>query len=82
VYGVRNITDKELSGGHVRAMMASAPFPIPIDMKDSSVFDAILISGGNRSRRTSRPRVARSASSSDRRPAPAPDRRQCSGTPA
>ena len=33
VFGVRNASDKELSGGHVRAMMASAPFPIPIDMK-------------------------------------------------
>src|SRR4029078_10895275 len=32
------------------------PASIPIDMKDSSVFDAILISGGDRSRRTSRHR--------------------------
>jgi hypothetical protein len=32
VYGVREQTPTQLSGGHVRAMMASAPFPIPINM--------------------------------------------------
>jgi len=35
VFGVRQDTGQTLSGGHVRAMMATAPFPIPIDMKGS-----------------------------------------------
>jgi hypothetical protein len=35
VFGVRKDTGQTLSGGHVRAMMATAPFPIPIDMKGS-----------------------------------------------
>ena len=33
VYGPTEISDTRLSGGHVRAMMASAPFPIPIEFK-------------------------------------------------
>jgi hypothetical protein len=33
VYGVREASDKVMSGGHVRAMMATAPFPIPIELK-------------------------------------------------
>jgi hypothetical protein len=33
VYGIREATDTVMSGGHVRAMMATAPFPIPIELK-------------------------------------------------
>lgn len=33
VYGFSKVSPTEFSGGHVRAMMATAPFPIPIDMK-------------------------------------------------
>lgn len=33
VFGAREIGDGIIEGGHVRAMMASAPFPIPIEMK-------------------------------------------------
>ena len=33
VFGVRKIQPDVLEGGHVRAMMASAPFPLPIEMK-------------------------------------------------
>ncbi|MCC6763830.1 MAG: hypothetical protein IT293_04125 [Deltaproteobacteria bacterium] len=33
VYGADKVSDTVLEGGHVRAIMTSAPFPIPIDMK-------------------------------------------------
>ena len=33
VYGVQNLTPDRMSGKHVRAMMAAAPFPIPIELK-------------------------------------------------
>jgi hypothetical protein len=33
VFGVRKIQPDVLEGGHVRAMMATAPFPLPIEMK-------------------------------------------------
>jgi len=33
IYGVRELKEDVLSGGHVRAIMTTAPFPIPIDMK-------------------------------------------------
>jgi hypothetical protein len=33
VYGVLKHDEKQISGKHVRAMMATAPFPIPIEMK-------------------------------------------------
>jgi hypothetical protein len=33
VYGADKASDTVLEGGHVRAIMTSAPFPIPIDMK-------------------------------------------------
>jgi hypothetical protein len=33
VYGVQNQTADRMSGKHVRAMMAAAPFPIPIELK-------------------------------------------------
>lgn len=35
VFGARKISDDLIEGPHVRAMMASAPFPIPIEMKGS-----------------------------------------------
>ncbi len=35
IYGADNVTDRMIEGGHVRAIMTSAPFPIPIDMKGS-----------------------------------------------
>jgi hypothetical protein len=35
IYGIRKTSDKVIEGGHVRAIMTSAPFPIPIDMKGS-----------------------------------------------
>jgi hypothetical protein len=33
IYGADNVSDRLIEGGHVRAIMTSAPFPIPIDMK-------------------------------------------------
>jgi len=33
VYGAKNVGDGVIEGGHVRAIMTAAPFPIPIDMK-------------------------------------------------
>src|SRR6185436_14490025 len=33
IYGADKTSDKLIEGGHVRAIMTSAPFPIPIDMK-------------------------------------------------
>ena len=33
VYGADKVSDTEIDGGHVRAIMTAAPFPIPIDMK-------------------------------------------------
>lgn len=33
VYGADKVSDTEIEGGHVRAIMTAAPFPIPIDMK-------------------------------------------------
>ena len=33
VYGAKKIGDGVIEGGHVRAIMTAAPFPIPIDMK-------------------------------------------------
>ncbi len=33
IYGANKTTDKTIEGGHVRAIMTAAPFPIPIDMK-------------------------------------------------
>lgn len=35
IYGAEKTSDKLIEGGHVRAIMTSAPFPIPIDMKGS-----------------------------------------------
>ena len=35
VFGAREIGGDLIEGGHVRAMMAAAPFPIPIEMKGS-----------------------------------------------
>ena len=35
VFGARKIQGDVIEGGHVRAMMASAPFPLPIEMKGS-----------------------------------------------
>jgi hypothetical protein len=33
VYGADKVSDRVIEGGHVRAIMTAAPFPIPIDMK-------------------------------------------------
>jgi len=33
IYGADKVSDKVIEGGHVRAIMTAAPFPIPIDMK-------------------------------------------------
>jgi hypothetical protein len=33
VYGVAEMKDNKMSGKHTRAMMASAPFPLPIEMR-------------------------------------------------
>lgn len=33
IYGAEKISDNVIEGGHVRAIMTAAPFPIPIDMK-------------------------------------------------
>jgi hypothetical protein len=33
IYGADKISDGTIEGGHVRAIMTAAPFPIPIDMK-------------------------------------------------
>jgi hypothetical protein len=33
IYGADKTSDRVIEGGHVRAIMTSAPFPIPIDMK-------------------------------------------------
>ena len=33
VYGAKNVGNGVIDGGHVRAIMTAAPFPIPIDMK-------------------------------------------------
>ena len=33
IYGADQVSDKVIEGGHVRAIMTAAPFPIPIDMK-------------------------------------------------
>jgi hypothetical protein len=33
VYGVEQVKDETLAGKHTRAMMAAAPFPIPIEMR-------------------------------------------------
>jgi hypothetical protein len=33
IYGADKVSDTMIEGGHVRAIMTSAPFPIPIDMK-------------------------------------------------
>lgn len=33
VYGANKVSDTVLEGGHVRAIMTAAPFPMPIDMK-------------------------------------------------
>ncbi len=33
IYGADTVTEREIEGGHVRAIMTAAPFPIPIDMK-------------------------------------------------
>jgi hypothetical protein len=35
VYGADKTSDTLIEGGHVRAIMTAAPFPIPIDMKGS-----------------------------------------------
>ena len=35
IYGADKTSDKLIEGGHVRAIMTSSPFPIPIDMKGS-----------------------------------------------
>lgn len=35
IYGADKVSDRLIEGGHVRAIMTSAPFPIPIDMKGS-----------------------------------------------
>ncbi len=35
VYGANKVSDTVIEGGHVRAIMTAAPFPIPIDMKGS-----------------------------------------------
>ncbi len=35
IYGAHKTSEKLIEGGHVRAIMTSAPFPIPIDMKGS-----------------------------------------------
>lgn len=35
IYGADKTSDKVIEGGHVRAIMTSSPFPIPIDMKGS-----------------------------------------------
>jgi hypothetical protein len=35
IYGADKTSDTVIEGGHVRAIMTSAPFPIPIDMKGS-----------------------------------------------
>jgi hypothetical protein len=43
VYGAKNITDSTIEGGHVRAIMTAAPFPIPIDMK--GVFKMYRLTG-------------------------------------
>jgi hypothetical protein len=37
VYAVQKTDPKQLSGKHVRAMMATAPFPIPIEMKGNFI---------------------------------------------
>lgn len=33
IYGADTVTERKIEGGHVRAIMTAAPFPIPIDMK-------------------------------------------------
>jgi hypothetical protein len=33
IYGANKVSDRVIEGGHVRAIMTAAPFPIPIDMK-------------------------------------------------
>jgi hypothetical protein len=33
IYGAEKISENTIEGGHVRAIMTAAPFPIPIDMK-------------------------------------------------
>lgn len=33
IYGADKVSDTVIEGGHVRAIMTAAPFPIPIDMK-------------------------------------------------
>jgi hypothetical protein len=35
IYGADKVSDRLIEGGHVRAIMTAAPFPIPIDMKGS-----------------------------------------------
>ena len=35
IYGADKVSATEIEGGHVRAIMTAAPFPIPIDMKGS-----------------------------------------------
>lgn len=37
VYGVRDVAEERMTGGHVRAMMATAPFPVPIEFKGTFV---------------------------------------------
>jgi hypothetical protein len=35
IYGANQVSDRLIEGGHVRAIMTAAPFPMPIDMKGS-----------------------------------------------
>lgn len=58
VYGAENVTPDHIWGKHVRAMMASAPFPIPIELKGRYDMYKIddLPQGGNKPKSAAAPK--------------------------